>query len=359
VKSIEHQSPKGKIVVGVDTHKDVHVAVALDRIGGRLGEISVATDRAGYAALEKWALGFGSVQTFGIEGTSSYGAGLTGFLRRAGYRVVEVNRPDRSERHRHGKSDPLDAENAARAVLAGRATGTPKSADGQVEMLRLVKVVKDGAVKARSQALTALRALLVTAPPELRAELEPLSKVALLTRCAMLRPGPVTSPAAATKHALRSLARRWQQLTNEVREHERLLATLTAEAAPELVNAYGIGPDTAADLLIAVGDNRDRVPTEASLAKLYGVCPIPASSGKTQRHRLNRGGNRQANAALYRIVVVRMRCHVPTLAYVARRTTDGKTTPEIMRCLKRYVAREVWGYLHPERTDLNPLELAS
>jgi transposase len=359
VKSIEHQGPKGKVVVGVDTHKDVHVAVALDRVGGRLGVISLPADRAGYAALEQWALGFGSVLAFGIEGTSSYGAGLTGFLRRAGHRVVEVNRPDRSERHRHGKSDPLDAENAARAVLAGRETGTPKSADGQVEMLRQIKVAKDGAVKARAQALTTLRALLVTAPADLRTELEPLSKRALVARCAGLRPGPVTSPLAATRHALRSLARRWQELTTEIDTHEDLLISLTAEAAPELVAAYGIGPDTAADPLIAIGDNRDRVPTEAALAKLCGVNPIPASSGKTQRLRLNRGGNRQANAALYRIVVVRMRCHVPTLAYVARRTAEGKSKPEIMRCLKRYVAREVWSHTRPAAHVVEPLEFAS
>lgn len=171
----------------------------------------------------------------------------------------------------------------------------------------------------------------------------------LIERCAGLRPGPMTTPLAAAKHALRELARRWQQLQVEIHEHERLLAELTAAVSPEMAAAFGIGPDTAAEMLIVAGDNRDRVRSEPAWAKLCGVCPVPASSGRTSRLRLNRGGHREANAALYRTVVVRMRFHEPTIAYVARRTAEGKTKAEIIRCLKRYLAREIWGYLHPER----------
>ncbi len=349
VTSMDHQPPQRKIVIGVDTHKYVHVAVALDELGGRLGDLTVPADRSGYAQLERWATGHGRIVAFGIEGTASYGAGLTSYVRCQGHAVIEVNRPDRRERRANGKSDLLDAENAARAVLSGRASATPKRADGQIEMLRQLKIVKDTAVKARTQAMVTLKTLLVTAPPELREQLEGLPKTALIERCAGLRPGPLTTPLAAAKHALRELARRWQQLQAEIRGHEQHLATLTGAVAPAMLAAFGIGPDTAAEMLIVAGDDPDRVRSESAWAKLCGVCPVPASSGKTTRHRLNRGGHRQANAALYRTVIVRLRFHQPTIDYVVRRTAEGKTKAEIIRCLKRYVAREIWGYLHPRR----------
>jgi transposase len=352
VTIIAQQPHPRKVAIGVDTHKYVHVAVALDELGGRLGELTVTADSGGYAQLERWAASQGRILAFGIEGTGSYGAGVTSFIHRRGHRVIEVNRPDRRERRANGKSDLLDAENAARAVLSGRATATPKTADGQIEMLRQIKIAKDTAVKARTQAIVTLKTLLVTAPPELREQLEGLPKMTLIERCAGLRPGPMTTPLAATKHALRALARRWQQLQVEIKEHEEHLAALTRSAAPAMIEAFGIGPDTAAEMLIVAGDNPDRIRSEAAWAKLCGVCPIPASSGMTTRHRLNRGGHRQANAALYRTVIVRMRFHQPTIDYVARRTTEGKTKSEIIRCLKRYVAREVWAYLHPQRHQL-------
>lgn len=351
--SIAPPSATRKVVIGIDTHKDAHVAVALDGLGGRLGELTVAADREGYARLERWATEQGHVLAFGIEGTGSYGAGVTGFVRRLGHRVIEVDRPDRRDRRLHGKSDALDAENAARAVLSGRATATPKAADGEVEMLRQLKVAKDTAVKARSGAIVALKGLIVTAPPELRERLEGLGEAALIARCAGLRPGPMTSPLAATKETLRGLARRWQGLRDEIRGYERHLAALTGALAPAMVAAVGIGPDTAAELLIVAGDEPERIRSEAAFAKLCGVCPIPASSGRITRFRLNRGGHRQANAALHRTVVVRMRYHQPTIDYVARRTKEGKSKKEIIRCLKRYVAREVWGYLHPDRHPLS------
>jgi transposase len=266
--SMQHHQPTRPIIIGVDTHKHLHVAVALDDLGGRLADHTVPADRSGYAQLVSWAGQLGRVRAFGVEGTGSYGAGLASHLRRAGYRVVEVNRPDRRERRANGKSDLLDAENAARAVLAGRATAIPKAGDGRVEMLRQLKAAKDTAVKARTAAMITLKALLVTAPAELREQLQGLSKMALLERCAGLRPGPMTSPLAAAKHALRELARRWLLLNTEIKGHERHLAALTGKLAPRLTEALGIGPDTAAELLIVAGDNPERVRSEAAWARL-------------------------------------------------------------------------------------------
>ena len=257
------------------------------------------------------------------------------------YTVVEVNRPDRSVRYRKGKSDPTDAEMAARAVLAGVAAATPKSGKGEVEMVRMLKSAKDSAVKARTQAVNQMKALVVTAPAELRETLDGLTTSALVKRCRSFRPGRLNNPTAAAKYALRSLACRYRQLSKEIQDLKAELERLTQATAPTLVKALGIGPDTAAALLVAAGSNPDRLHSEAAFASLCGVSPVPASSGKTNRHRLNRGGDRQANAALYRIVVVRL-CHdLRTQAYLRRRTAEGMSKIEVIRCLKRYVAREV------------------
>jgi transposase len=334
-----------ELVIGVDTHKDLHVAVAVDHLGVRLGQLLIPTTREGYAQLEQWGRSYGKPTAVGIEGTGSYGAGLARFLRQRDYRVIEVNRPDRASRHRLGKTDPLDAEAAARAVLAGVATAIPKAGDGTVELIRVLKVARDTAVRARSQALITLKTLVVTAPATLREELGGLADTPLVRRCAGFRPGPVTTPEAATKHALQALARRWLDLHREVRLHDAELDRLTQAHAPALRAAFGIGTDTAAELLIVAGDNPHRIRSDAAFAALCGVCPLPASSGQTTRHRLNRGGHRQANAALYRVVIVRMRWHQPTVAYVKRRLSEGKTKAEIIRCLKRYVAREVFRHL--------------
>lgn len=346
---MDHDRPLRRVVVGVDTHKHLHVAAALDQHGGRLDARSFAADRSGYEQLIVWATGFGAPVTFGVEGSGSYGAGLASALRRSAVGVVEVLRTDRRERRLRGKSDTLDAENAARAVLAGTARAVPKSADGEVEMLRTIKVAKDVAVKARSAALISLRQVLVNAPAELREQLEGMSKMALIRRCAALRPGTVTDVAAACKHALRAIARRWLALDEEIRGHEQLLSAITGALVPELVEAFGVGPDIASGLLIVAGDNPERVRSEAAFAKLCGTSPIPASSGKTTRHRLNRGGHRHANSALYGAVIVRLQYHEPTKTYLERRTAEGKTKAEIIRCLKRYLAREVWALMRPLR----------
>lgn len=340
--SMPTMAPSSRVIIGVDTHKHIHAAAVLDDRGALLGAAVFDADSAGYRALIGWSAQFGTPLRFGIEGTGSYGRGLASAVRRGGHDVVEVARPDRADRHRRGKSDLIDAENAARAVLAGRAVASPKADEGTIEMIRHIKVAKDAAVKARTTAMQTLKAILITAPAELRETLQPLSNTVLLRRCAALRPGEVTSVTAAAKHSLRAIAQRWQSLNDEITGHERLLGTLVDQVAPQLTAGVGIGPDNASELLLTLGDNAGRIHSEAALAKLCGACPIPASSGKTVRHRLNRGGHRRANAALHRIVIVRMKYHEPTRAYVARRITEGKTKPEIMRCLKRFITREIW-----------------
>jgi transposase len=255
------------------------------------------------------------------------------------------------------KSDTVDAEAAARSVLAGTATAIPKTADA--EMIRQVKVARDTAVKARTSAMISLKAVLVNAPGELREQLQPLTKMALIHRCAALRPGPVTDTTSAAKHTLRAIARRWLALDAEIKTHEQILNQLTTDLVPDLVAAFGIGADIASEMLIVAGDNPERVRSEPAFAKLCGVAPIPASSGMTNRHRLNRGGHRQANSALYRAVIVRLQHHQPTQAYYQRRTAEGRTKAEIIRCLKRLLAREVWSYLRPLRQARQPLLLAA
>jgi transposase len=339
---------RADVTVGVDTHKRSHVAVALDGRGQRLDTLSIAASGAGYEQLLSWARAQGRVTAFGVEGTASYGSGLTRFLQHRGHAVVEVMRPNRAERRRNGKDDALDAERAARAVLSGEATGLPKGSDGRVESIRVLKVARDSAVKARTQAMVTLKALLVTAHEELRRELEPLTARRLVQECAVLDVSADDSPGTAMRHALRSLAGRWLTLDEEIKQHTRLLDAATEAAAPALRALYGVGTEVAADLLIAAGDRAGRIRNEAAFAKLCGVAPLPASSGAVTRHRLSRGGNRRANAALHRLVLVRMRHHEPTQAYVRRRVAEGKTKREIIRCLKRYAAREVLrSIVHP------------
>jgi len=340
------QTTLPRVTIGVDTHKDTHVAAARDQLGRRLGTTMASATAAGYAQLLAWARGLGEPVAWGVEGTGSYGAGLARFLANHSQRVLEVNRPDRAARRRHGKSDPVDADAAARTVQAGEATGTPKAQDGTVEMVRSLRVARQSAVKARTQAINAIKALLVTAPTELREQLEGLTTTKLVRAAAALDPGTLATPTAAAMLALAGLARRCQHLDAEVSQLTGALDQLTATAAPKLRALLGVGPDSAAALLIAAGDNWQRLHSEAAFAALCGSSPVEASSGKTRRHRLNQGGDRQANAALHRIVIVRLRWHQPTRDYATRRTTEGKSRKEIIRCLKRYVAREVFAALH-------------
>lgn len=259
--------PRG-IVIGVDTHKQAHVAVALDELGMRLGAFQAAATNDGYAALLAWARAQGRIVAFAVEGTGSYGVGLARYLRRHDVRVTEVGGVDRRKRHRTGKDDTIDAEQAARAQLAGTATAVPKTADGLAEMVRQLKIARDSAVKARSAAVIALKTLLVNAPADLRETLEPLTDAPLLARCARLVAGDLRTPAASSRHALRALARRCAHLSAEITTHDTALDALTAEAVPSLRGAFGIGADVAAEMRIVAGDNPDRIRSEAAFAKL-------------------------------------------------------------------------------------------
>lgn len=332
-----------RVTVGVDTHADIHVARAKDDLGRRLGELAIPTTPAGYRLLLAWAKHFGEIQGFGIEGTGSWGAGLARYLRSKGQVVLEVTRPNRQHRRQRGKSDPADADGAASAVLAGEAVGIPKAQDGAVEAIRVLRVARGGAVKARTQTIHAMRALVVTAPAELREQLRGLTRAKLIIACAHFRAGDAAGePLGATKAALRSMALRHQALDSEIKLLDRQLGALVADVVPDLVAQGGIKTASAGALLVAAGDNPHRVRSEAAFSALCGSSPVEASSGKVRRHRLNRGGNRQANAALYRIVVNRLSWEQRTMDYMARRLAEGKSKKEVIRCLKRYVARDVY-----------------
>lgn len=334
------------VVGGVDTHADVHVAAVVDELGGVLGIEAFDTTESGYRATVGWLRSFGPVRLVGVEGTGSYGAGLARYLTRAGIELVEVDRPNRQARHRDGKSDPLDAVAAARAALSGVALGRPKSRDGKVEAIRVLSVVRRSAMSERIVTLNQLRHLCFTADPQIRRRFEGLSVAALTKTAVALKPRPGGDVVRySTLFAIRALARRVVYLRDESAELTAMLKPLIDDYAPGLMGVYGVGYDVAAKLLIAAGDNPERLTSERAFAHMCGVAPLPASSGKTQRHRLNRGGNRQANNALYRIVVTRMSSDQRTRDYVARRRAEGKSVGEIARILKRYIAREVFPHL--------------
>src|SRR5680860_185155 len=302
---------------GVDTHVDFHVAAALDQIGGLLGVESFEVSETGYGDLLDWLEGFGRVVKVGVEGTGSYGAGLFRFLHRHDIEVVEVDRPDRQLRHREGKSDPTDAVAAARAALSGKASGRPKLRNGPVEQMRILAVARRSARDQRIQTLNQIRHLVFCAPGAIRERFVGRYQVTMLKEMAALRPRPGADQIGyVTLTTLRDLARRIRHLDAETKRISGQLKTLVSEVAPSLLNVHGLGPDGAAVLLVAAGDNPDRIRSEAAWAHLCGVAPIPASSGKTIRHRLNRGGNRQANSVLYQIVICRISTDPRTRAYV-------------------------------------------
>ena len=338
MQTLPDESPA--VIAGVDTHTDTHTAAVIDHRGRILGTKTFPTSRAGYRDLSSWCCSFGRVTQFGIEGTSSYGRGLCDHLSENGFEILEVVRPNRQHRRRHGKSDPTDAIAAARAVLSGEADSRPKLHGGPVEAIRALQVARVSAVKARTQAIVQLHHLIITGPDPLRRQLEPLSNLKRARTCAAWRPEPTSSPHEAIRYAMRTLARRWIELGVEVTELTGQLDRITRECAPTLRALPGVGTDTAARLLITAGDNPERLRNEAAFAALCGTSPVDASSGRQQRHRLNRGGDRRANNALWRITLVRMGHDPATQAYVQRRLEEGRTKTEIMRCLKRYIARQ-------------------
>jgi len=342
---------ESRVTGGVDTHLDVHVAAALDGIGGLLGVESFPTTAAGYQDLLEWVGGFGPIAVIGVEGTGSYGAGLGRYLQAAGVAVVEVDRSDRQDRRRQGKSDPLDAISAARAAQSGRARGEPKGRDGRVEAIRTLMVAKRSARGDRTATLNQMRALISTAPDDVRARFAHHSVARLVAVTAAMRPRPGDIVGYATRVTLRELGQRAAYLGDQIDRLNELIAPLVTARAPGLVALYGVGPDTAAILLIAAGDHPERLRNEAAWAHMCATAPIPASSGKVVRHRLNPAGDRQANHALWRIVITRMSSEPRTRAYVQRRTAEGLSKMEIIRCLKRYVARETYRHLQPPVAD--------
>ncbi len=345
VTIVETRAETRAITGGVDTHAEVHVAAALDPVGGLLGVREFPATPAGYAQLLGWLRGFGALCLVGVEGTGSYGAGLARHITAAGVRVVEVDRADRQDRRRQGKSDPLDAVSAARAAQSGRARGAPKGRDGAVEAIRALMVAKRSARAGRTQTINQARALVLTGPDDLRIQFCAHTPADLVAGLASLRPRPGAMAGYPTRIALRELGRRAQFLGRQLQRLDELMVPLVTARAPGLLALYGVGPDTAAMLLITAGDHPGRLRSEAAWAHLCATAPIPASSGKVTRHRLNPSGDRQANHALYRIVITRMSSHPATRAYVARRTKEGLSKKEIIRCLKRYVAREVYPHL--------------
>lgn len=341
------------VIGGVDTHRDTHHVAAIDAATGKLlGDGEFAVTRNGYIAALAWLVGFGIVSKIGVEGTGSYGAGLVRYLQSRQITVIEVSRPNRQVRRAQGKSDPIDAISAARAVLAETATATPKHKDGAVEAVRLIRSTRRGAVKARRATILQMHGLLWSAPDELRDQLAGYNRAALVVRCARLRMpknSALADPSVTAKRMLRRLARRVQDLDREIAEADTELAAILATRAPTLLRMFGVGTEAAGQILVTAGENADRLHTESALARICGVAPVPASSGNTTRHRLHRGGDRQANSAIHMIVILRLRWHAPTRAYLERRIAEGKSKKEIIRCLKRAVVRELYHALQTDR----------
>jgi transposase len=341
-----------EVVLGVDTHRDEHAAAVLTVVGAVLDERVFPTTAAGYHAMTEWAASLGDLCRAGVECSGSYGAALARHLHRVGVIVLEVNQTDRADRRKRGKTDLGDARNAARAVISGRATALAKTSDGHVEAIRILRLTRNSAVNAKVKAINQLKAVIVGADPLLRESLSGLGPNTLIRRCAELDETTAAGPVDAhVRFTLTVLARRIISLKAEAYELHKRIRTLVTEHAPELLEQNGVGPDSAAALLIAAGDNPDRIGNEAQFAALCGASPVEASSGMTTRLRLNRGGDRQANAALYRITLSRLRWHQETIAYMERRLAQGKTRREIIRCLKRYIARQLFPIIHtPIRT---------
>lgn len=343
-------TPNDLIVAGVDTHAATHHAAVLSHTGARIGDREFPANLSGYQGLLDFIQSFGTVSLIGVEGTSSYGAGLARFLMSRDVPVREVIRP-RREHRRRGKSDPIDAYAAAGQALA-EADRLPiaKTGTGLVEQIRALMVVRRSAMKARVAALRQIKSLLITAPEDLRDKWEKVEDGALIDKIAATRPADASiSVETATNHALRRLARRHQYLSEEITSIDGELRGMVNAQAPAMLATKGYGLITTATLLITAGSNPDRLHSEASFAALCGASPIPASSGKTNRHRLNRGGDRQANWALHQIALVRLSNDERTKAYSRRLQESGKTKKDVLRILKRTIAREAFHLIvHPQ-----------
>ena len=348
----DHTRQATIVVAGVDTHRSTHHAAVLDLQGRLLGEHEFEVSTSGYRALVDWVACHGVIDRVGVELTGSYGAGLTRFLTSAGISVVEVNTTDRATRAKRGKSDVMDAIAAAQKVLSGMAESTPKDTTNTVEAIRILTMVRDSAVKNRTQALNQLKDLRITAPASLRETLDEFTLPRLAKTAAAFRPDltRAADPIQATKIGMKRLGERIRDLDEEIRAADKDLTILVAAAAPTLVAAHGIGTHTAARLIITAGGNPDRIHSSPAFTRLCGAAPIPVASGKTHRMRLHRGGDRQANRALHMIVIGRMKNHAPTKAFVQRKLAEGKSKRDAIRALKKYVAREAFTALKTDNT---------
>lgn len=332
-------------VIGVDPHRDSHaLGVVQARTGGLVVAAEIAASAGGYAQAVRLAeMHAPGRRVWAIEGSGSYGAGLARFLAARGERVLEVGRV-RRERRSQAKTDALDALRAARSVLGQERGACPRSG-GAREALRALMVAREGALVAKKAALCQLRALIVTCPEPLRGELAPLTRARLLARCARLRTARHReAESRGTLIALAALAGRAQALTREERELKQEIDALVTKLAPALLAESGVGPVSAAQILLS-WSHRGRLRSEAAFARLGGAAPIPASSGQVVRHRLDPGGDRKLNRALHTIVVSRRKIHAPTIAYIQRRVREGKSVREAIRCLKRYLARHLFRLL--------------
>ena len=350
-----------QVIGGVDTHKDLHVAAVVDEHDHVLGREFFPTTRHGYKQMVSWMRSFGAIKRIGVECTGSYGAGLLRYLQALGITVLEVIAPDHGDRRKRGKDDTIDAENAAHAAYAGIRSVTPKTRDGLVEALRVLKVCRKTAVAARRVALQMIQMNIVSAPDSLREELRQMTRMQLIRTLAACRPDVTAfrDVTMAYRIALKSLARRYLELHDEIADLDAMIHQIVDELAPSLLSRNSVGYESAAQLLLTAGDNPNRLGSEASFAALCGVSPIPASSGKVSRHRLNRGGDRAANSALHIIAIGRLRTDPRTQAYVRKRIAEGHSKLEAIRCLKRYIAREVFFLLKARTKQINQLQAAA
>lgn len=356
------QTDNSSIVVGgVDTHKDLHVAAIVDHHDRVLGSASFATTRQGYKAMLAWMRTYGTLRRVGIECTGTYGAGLLRYLQQAGVTTLEVTTPDKTVRRKRGKDDTIDAENAAHAAYAGIRTVTPKTRDGMIESLRVLKVCRKTAVAARRIALQMIQTQIISAPDELREQLRSMTRMQLIRILAAWRPdlSNYRGTTNAYRIAFKSLARRYLELHDEIADLDVMIKAIVDDLAPELVSRQGVGYESAAQLLITAGDNPERLRSEGSFAALCGASPIPASSGMTHRHRLNRGGDRAANSALHIIAIARLRLDSRTRTYITKRTAQGLSKLEALRCLKRYIAREVFYVLRSRNQEINRVQITT
>ena len=356
----DETAPPRRITGGVDTHKDLHVAAVVDERDQLIGSQSFATTRQGYRQMLAWMRSFGQLERVGVEATGTYGAGLLRHLQAASVTVLEVTAPDKPDRRRRGKNDDLDAEAAAHAAFAGKRTVTPKRRDGMIEALRVLKACRKTAVAARRVALQMIHNTIVCAPDELRDTLRKMTRMQLVRTLAAWRPDltDYRNTLSAYRIVLKSLARRYLELHDEIADLNDMIGAIVDELAPELVARAAIGHGSTAQPLLTAGDNQERLGSEASFAALCGVSPIPASSGKMTRHRLNRGGDRAANSALHIIAIGRLRTDERTKTYVAKRIADGHSKLEAIRCLKRYIAREVFALLRSRQRQINQAQFA-